>query len=42
MTKDKHSSLRTLAIAMALFVVGLPGIASAFDPYGAPFHRRTQ
>jgi uncharacterized protein (DUF2147 family) len=34
MTKDKHSSLRTLAIAMALFVVGLPGIASASDPYG--------
>jgi len=34
MTTNRRSSLLTRGIALTLFVIALPGIACAFDPYG--------
>ena len=31
---NRHSSLLTKSVALTLFVIALPGIACAFDPYG--------
>jgi uncharacterized protein (DUF2147 family) len=34
MMTNRHSSLLTKSAALTLFVIALPGIACAFDPYG--------
>jgi hypothetical protein len=34
MMTNRHSSLLTKSVALTLFVIALPGIACAFDPYG--------
>jgi uncharacterized protein (DUF2147 family) len=34
MTTNRRSSLLTRSVALTLFVIALPGIACAFDPYG--------
>jgi ABC-type uncharacterized transport system substrate-binding protein len=34
MMTNRRSSLLTRSVALTLFVIALPGIACAFDPYG--------